>query len=105
MGIRSHSSSNLRDLETIFAEKEIEKEIAYRKYLATNTNARNLDSHMSRLQRDLTGTHHELDGFVHTDPHDAFSMRDMMGQGRVREWLNRCDHNALFKYLCLVHKL
>jgi hypothetical protein len=54
-------------------ESELERKRRYQEFLEQNTLERTMDSHLTRETSDLTGTHHELDGFVHTDPHDAFS--------------------------------
>eukprot|EP00913_Durusdinium_trenchii_P031786 g29770.t1 len=40
--------------------------------------------------------HHELDGYVHTDPHDAFDLSNVKGSSRSvsSEELNSCDSSS-----------
>jgi hypothetical protein len=78
---------------------EIVTELKFQKLMAENTTSDTLDSHMSRLRGDLTGTHHELDGFVHTDPHDAFSMQETHGRSRVATWLQYVSISHIYRIL------
>jgi hypothetical protein len=79
-------------------ESEFEKHRRYKKFMQQTTQADVMDSHLSREVADLTGTHHELDGFVHNDPHDAFPVQDVVGGRFVNVHQILCDWADSFSF-------